>query len=93
MARALGDRRLDVDRWRLDVEEIRHLPGFSPVTIPYGDSFNVVGAHRASAHRGQSLILNGHIDVVPEGRTTCGPIRPTNRCVTGPGCTDAGPAT
>src|ERR687885_79648 len=59
-------RGLAVDRWRIDVEAIRHLPGFSPVHVPYDNAFNVVGTHRAAA-KGRSLILNGHIDVVPVG--------------------------
>jgi acetylornithine deacetylase len=61
-------RRLNVDRWRIELEEIRHLPGFSPVHVNYDNAINVVGAHRVSGSaRGRSLILNGHIDVVPVG--------------------------
>ena len=60
-------RGLAVDRWRIDVEAIRHLPGFSPVHVDYENAFNVVGAHRHGAAKGKSLILNGHIDVVPTG--------------------------
>jgi acetylornithine deacetylase len=55
MARALRDRGLAVDRWKIEVEAIRHLPGFSPVAVSYDDAWNVV------------RILNGHIDVVPAG--------------------------
>ena len=60
-------RGLGVDRWRIDVDEIRHLPGFSPVHVDYGNAFNVVGTHRAENAKGRSLILNGHVDVVPTG--------------------------
>jgi acetylornithine deacetylase len=67
MAAALTERALEVDRWKIDVAEIRHLPGFSPVLGPYEDAVNVVGTHRASTQTGRSLILNGHIDVVPAG--------------------------
>jgi acetylornithine deacetylase len=68
MARALRERGLSVDRWRIDLHAIRHLPGFSPVTVDYENAWNVVGVHRpSSAGGGRSLILNGHIDVVPEG--------------------------
>ena len=67
MARELTARGLDVDRWQIDVAEIRHLPGFSPVLGPYDDAVNVVGTRRARTQKGRSLILNGHIDVVPEG--------------------------
>ena len=67
MAGALADRGYAVDRWRIDLDEIRALPGFSPVRAPYADAVNVVGSHRSRTGRGRSLILNGHIDVVPEG--------------------------
>jgi len=68
MAAALRARGLSVDRWQVRVEDIQHLPGFSPVAVSYDDAWNVVGAHRpAGAVQGRSLILNGHIDVVPTG--------------------------
>lgn len=67
MANAMRARGLTVDRWKVAVEDISHLPGFSPVTVSYDDAWNVVGAHRPKAAKGRSLILNGHIDVVPTG--------------------------
>ncbi|MEJ2173597.1 MAG: ArgE/DapE family deacylase [bacterium] len=68
MAAAMRSRGLSVDRWKLQLEELRHLPGFSPVMVSYDDAWNVVGAHRpVGAAQGRSLILNGHIDVVPTG--------------------------
>lgn len=67
MSSELAARGLNVDRWQIDVAEIQHLPGFSPVLGRYDDAVNVVGTHRAATQKGRSLILNGHIDVVPEG--------------------------
>lgn len=67
MADALTQRGYDLDRWQIDVAEIQHLPGFSPVLGPYEDAVNVVGTHRSKTGKGRSLILNGHIDVVPAG--------------------------
>lgn len=67
MAAELGERGYAVDRWQIDIDDIRHLPGFSPVAGPYEDAVNVVASHRSSTAKGRSLILNGHIDVVPEG--------------------------
>ena len=64
---ALGQRGLGVERWAINVEEIRHHPGFSPVAVDYQNIVNVVGTHRPPETLGRSLILNGHIDVVPEG--------------------------
>jgi acetylornithine deacetylase len=67
MADAMRKRGLTVDRWKIAVDDIRHLPGFSPVAVSYDDAWNVVGAHRPRQATGRSLILNGHIDVVPTG--------------------------
>jgi len=67
MASELTARSYAVDRWQIQLEDIRHLPGFSPVLGNYEDAVNVVGTHRSTTQKGRSLILNGHIDVVPEG--------------------------
>jgi acetylornithine deacetylase len=67
MARAYRDRGYAVDRWKINVEDIQGLPGFSPVAVSYDDAWNVVGVHRPKSPAGKSLILNGHIDVVPTG--------------------------
>lgn len=67
MADAMRQRGLQVDSWAIDVESIRDHPGFSPVTVSYDNAINVVGAYRPEASKGRSLILNGHIDVVPVG--------------------------
>ncbi len=67
MAREMAGRGLSVDRWQIDLDEIRGQPGFSPVVGDYQDAVNVVGTHASRSRKGRSLILNGHIDVVPEG--------------------------
>ena len=67
MAREMRGRGLTVDRWKVEIDDIAHLPGFSPVHVSYDNAFNTVGAHRADSPKGRSLILNGHIDVVPVG--------------------------
>jgi len=67
MADELAGRGYAVDRWQINVDDIAHLPGFSPVIGDYDDAVNVVGTHRSTTRKGRSLILNGHIDVVPEG--------------------------
>jgi len=67
MHRALAERGYAMDRWAMDVNEIEGHPGFSPVTVDYANAINVVGTHRPREERGRSLILNGHIDVVPTG--------------------------
>jgi acetylornithine deacetylase len=67
MAEQYRRRDLKVDRWQIDVDDIKHLPGFSPVAVSYDNAINVVGVHRPKEVKGRSLILNGHIDVVPTG--------------------------
>jgi acetylornithine deacetylase len=67
MATELRRRGYGVDRWRIDVADIENLPGYSIVDTSYENTINVVGAHRADTVKGKSLILNGHIDVVPAG--------------------------
>ncbi|MCW0182488.1 MAG: ArgE/DapE family deacylase [Zavarzinia sp.] len=68
MAERFADMGLDVDRFEIDLAAIRDLPGFSPPVIDvYKGRENVVGRHVPKAATGKSLILNGHIDVVPTG--------------------------
>ncbi len=67
IASELRARGFAVDRWKLEIDELAHLPGFSPPIHDYENAYNVVGAWRAESPKGRSLILNGHIDVVPVG--------------------------
>jgi len=67
MAAQLRERGYAIDRWKIELDDIQHLPGFSPVRVSYENAFNVVAAHRSRTQKGRSLILNGHIDVVPAG--------------------------
>ncbi len=67
IAQAYRTRGLAVDRWTIDVDAIRHLPGFAPVETSYENAVSVVGAYRPRTPGGRSLILNGHVDVVPTG--------------------------
>src|SRR5579872_3824740 len=47
-------------------EKLAHHPAFSDDGIPFRDRLNVVGRWRGTGG-GRSLILNGHMDVVPTG--------------------------
>lgn len=67
MAGKLSELDYPIDSWEIKVSDIEHLPGFSPVMGDYDHAVNVVGSHRSQSGRGRSLILNGHIDVVPVG--------------------------
>ncbi len=67
VAQTFKARGLEVDSWAIDIDDISHLPGFSPVIGNYDDAINVVGTSHCRNQTGKSLILNGHVDVVPEG--------------------------
>ena len=58
---------LNVDKFEIDIDAIKDLPGFSPVDWSYEGKENVVAIHQPQRNTGRSLIFNGHIDVVPEG--------------------------
>jgi acetylornithine deacetylase len=51
----------------VDVDALRDKPGFSPPLISYAGRDCVVAEHRPAQQTGRSLILQGHVDVVPEG--------------------------
>lgn len=68
LAGEFGIRGWEVDRYTLDEVAIEGLPGYSPVVdVDYSKAVQVVATHRVSEPQGRSLILQGHIDVVPIG--------------------------
>ena len=50
MARLFKEDGLSVDRWQIKIDDLKHLPGYSPHSQDYDDAWNVVGAWRPSAH-------------------------------------------
>ncbi|MEQ2525594.1 peptidase [Bacillaceae bacterium CLA-AA-H227] len=57
---------LEVDVWEPDGKELAKSPYFASSRSEFTGSPNVVGVLKGSGE-GRSIILNGHIDVVPEG--------------------------
>jgi acetylornithine deacetylase len=82
MARWMGEVGLEVDLWEIDMEELGRHPSFC-AEIPRSRALGLVGTLRGSGGvgaggrsgglgggargGGPSLILNGHVDVVPPG--------------------------
>ena len=71
-AQALMKRRFEglglaVSELVIDEAAIKDHPGYSPSIVSYDGRVNVIGVHEPRVARGRSLILNGHIDVVPVG--------------------------
>lgn len=58
----LASRRVPVD-----IDALADRPGFSPPLIAYAGRDNVVAEHAPVTRTGRSLLLQGHVDVVPEG--------------------------
>jgi acetylornithine deacetylase len=58
---------LEVERFAVRDADLRHLPGYSPAVGQWEHHDNVVATHRPRTATGRSLILNGHMDVVPVG--------------------------
>jgi acetylornithine deacetylase len=69
MASALRGRGLEVDVFAMDGEAIARHPGGSRISPTHSRAPIVVGIHRPRKETGRSLILQGHVDVVPEGPT------------------------
>ena len=67
MAGAYEGLGLAVRRVAVDAEALDGVEGFSPPLISYAGRDNVVAVHRPREGGGRSLMLQGHVDVVPEG--------------------------
>lgn len=64
---ALDARGYATESFAIDLDKIHDHPGFSSVAVDYSEAINVVATHTPRESKGRSLILNGHMDVVPEG--------------------------
>jgi len=60
--RAVG---MDTDLWSIDLAAAKASPGFPGLEAPRDEAWGLVGAWGGEA--GPTLVLNGHIDVVPPG--------------------------
>ncbi len=60
---------LEVDSWETDWEKLKKHSGYRPVTCGYEGRPNIVAISRGTGG-GRSLLLNGHIDVIPVGSGT-----------------------
>jgi acetylornithine deacetylase len=71
VAEQLGRLGLDVDVLPCRFDELRHHPAFTDDGFSPDGRVDVIGrwAGTGDAGGGRSLVLNGHIDVVPEGDT------------------------
>lgn len=78
MAAALRGDGLDVDHWPLPLDELAADPEFPGTEVPRSEAWGVV-ARLPGTGGGRSLLLEGHVDVVPPGDTgawATGPFTP-----------------
>src|SRR5262249_2357627 len=57
---------LDVDMWETDWDALKKHPGYIPVERGYKGRPNIVATWKGTGG-GKSLLLNGHVDVIPVG--------------------------
>ena len=67
IAAALRDRGYTVDDWTIQLSDLEHLPGYGAIHGDFSRARSVVGTHHPGQTKGRSLILQGHLDVVPTG--------------------------
>lgn len=65
--RELRDRGYAMERFEMDQKSIERHPGGAPFSDRHSRAPIVVGIHRPREELGRSLILQAHVDVVPEG--------------------------
>lgn len=67
MAEAYRESGLEVDQWKINIGDLENMSGYSPQHTTFENACGVVATHSPKTTIGKSLILNGHIDVVPTG--------------------------
>jgi len=78
LAKRLERLDLDVDQWRFDLEGLARKPGFPGVESARDEAWGLVGTWPGEGTV-PSLVLQGHVDVVPPGdlrRWSAGPFDP-----------------
>ena len=61
---------LDTDLWSIDLAQTTSDPDFPGLEAPRHEAWGLVGTWRGTDPTAPTLILNGHIDVVPPGDAT-----------------------
>lgn len=67
IAAALRTRGYKVDDWTINLSDLEHLHGYGIIDGDFSRARSVVGTHHPEQTKGRSLILQGHLDVVPAG--------------------------
>jgi acetylornithine deacetylase len=75
VARRLADAGLDVDHWPIDLPALTEHPDFPGMEVDRTEAWGLVG-RLPGVGEGATLMLNGHVDVVPVGDPDAWATRP-----------------
>ena len=67
VARRLERLEFDVDHWRMDLADLTARPGFPGMEAQRHEAWGVAGVTSDADGDGPTLVLQGHVDVVPPG--------------------------
>ena len=67
MARLLADGGMEIDHWQIDLASTSAHPDFPGMEVERDEAWGLVGRLPGTDPDGPTLMLNGHIDVVPIG--------------------------
>ncbi|MDT7571332.1 MAG: acetylornithine deacetylase [Actinomycetota bacterium] len=70
VARRLDAMGLETDAWQIDLPSVTADPEFPGLEAPRDEAWGVVGSWRGEDPDAATVVLNGHIDVVPPGDVT-----------------------
>ncbi|MGZ4602054.1 MAG: ArgE/DapE family deacylase [Kineosporiaceae bacterium] len=67
VARRLERLGFEVDHWRMDLADLAARPGFPGMEVDHQEAWGVAGVTPDADGGGPTLVLQGHVDVVPPG--------------------------
>ena len=83
----LTKRNYALDRWTVNVEDIKDHPGFSPVKVDYSNAINIVGTHRPKKRSADLLYLMAILMWFQRDLMKCGHATPLIQRLKAIGCT------
>src|ERR1700694_3987429 len=64
-AKRLEESDFEIDLWAIDLPETLSDPDFPGLEVPRTEAWGLIGSWGSAAKDAPTLVLNGHIDVVP----------------------------
>jgi acetylornithine deacetylase/succinyl-diaminopimelate desuccinylase-like protein len=73
LASRLSDAGMDTDLWSIDLPTLTADPEFPGMEAERDEAWGLVGTWGGTDPDAPTVVLNGHLDVVPSGGPSCGP--------------------